>query len=90
MPPPICANVFKIKGFTCIIYVNNNLAGDLAAVWRALFGVRGRRFLLLVCMLLKKLPKMVFRRMMGPPLETGTVLDAALSGNYCAIAIWCL
>ncbi len=33
---------------------------------------------------------MVLRRMMGPSLETGTVLDAALSGNYCAIAIACL
>jgi len=28
---------------------------------------------------------MVLRRMMGPSLETGAVLDAALSGNYCAI-----
>jgi hypothetical protein len=27
------------------------------------------------------------RRMIGPSLETGTVFDAALSGNYCAIAI---
>jgi len=30
---------------------------------------------------------MVLRRMMGPSLETGAVFDAALSGNYCAIAI---
>jgi hypothetical protein len=30
---------------------------------------------------------MVLRRMLGPSLETGTVLDIALSGNYCAIAI---
>ena len=27
----------------------------------------------------------VLRRIMGPSLETGTVFDAALSGNYCAI-----
>jgi hypothetical protein len=27
---------------------------------------------------------------MAPSLETGAVFDAALSGNYCAIAIWCL
>ena len=33
---------------------------------------------------------MVLRRMMGPSLETGAVLDAPLSGNYCAIAIACL
>jgi hypothetical protein len=31
---------------------------------------------------------MVLRRMLGPSLETGAVLDAALSRNYCAIAIW--
>jgi hypothetical protein len=29
----------------------------------------------------------VLRRILGPSLETGTVFDAALSGNYCAIAI---
>ena len=28
--------------------------------------------------------------MLGPSLETGAVFDAALSGNYCAIAIACL
>ena len=30
------------------------------------------------------------RRIMGPPLETGSVFDAVLSVNYCAIAIGCL
>jgi hypothetical protein len=30
------------------------------------------------------------RRIMGPSLESGTVFDAVLSVNYCAIAIWCL
>jgi len=29
---------------------------------------------------------MVLWRMLGPSLETGTVFDIALSGNYCAIA----
>jgi len=29
---------------------------------------------------------MVLRRIMGPSLETGAIFDAALSGNYCAIA----
>ena len=29
----------------------------------------------------------VLRRILGPSLETGAVFDAALSGNYCAIAI---
>jgi len=43
-----------------------------------------------VILIFKELPKMVLRRMMGPSLETGAVFDAALSGNYCAIAIWCL
>jgi len=33
---------------------------------------------------------MVLRRMMGPSLETDAVFDAALSGNYRAIAIVCL
>jgi len=32
----------------------------------------------------------VLRRIFGPSLETGAIFDAALSGNYCAIAIWCL
>jgi hypothetical protein len=31
-------------------------------------------------MLSKRPPKMVLRRMMSPSLETGTVLDVALSG----------
>ena len=38
-------------------------------------------------MLSKKPPKMVLRRILGPSLETGAIFDAALSGNYCAIAI---
>jgi hypothetical protein len=38
----------------------------------------------------QRAPKMVLRRMLGPSLETGTVFDIALSGNYCAIAIACL
>jgi hypothetical protein len=38
----------------------------------------------------KEPPKIVLRRMMGPSLETGAILDAALSMNYCAIAIRCL
>ena len=33
---------------------------------------------------------MVLRRILGPSLETGAIFDAALSGNYCAITIWCL
>jgi hypothetical protein len=76
--------------------MNNDLAGN-SAVWRALFGVRDRRFwVLFVCfssafhLLVKEPPKMVLRRMLGPSLETDAVLDTALSGNYCAIAIWCL
>jgi hypothetical protein len=47
----------------------------------------GLTLLLLIFMLSKKPPKMVLRRILGPSLETGAVFDAALSGNYCAIAI---
>jgi len=31
---------------------------------------------------------MVLRRMMGPSLETGAVLDAALSGNSHMVVVW--
>ncbi len=31
---------------------------------------------------------MVLRRMLGPSLETGTILDAVLSVNYCANCDW--
>jgi hypothetical protein len=34
----------------------------------------------------KEPPKMVLRRILGSSLETGTVFDAALSGNYCRIS----
>ena len=30
------------------------------------------------------------RRIMGPSLEAGTVFDAVLSVNYCAIVVACL
>ena len=35
----------------------------------------------------KEPPKIVLRGILGPSLETGAIFDAALSGNYCAIAI---
>ena len=69
--------------------MNKDLA-VVSAVWRALFGGAGSPLLLLVFMLSKNPPKMVLRRILGPPLETGAVLDALLSVNYCAIAIRCL
>jgi len=50
-----------------------------------LFGGVGSPLLLLV----KEPPKMVLRRMMGPSLETGALLNAALSGNSRTIAIEC-
>jgi hypothetical protein len=53
--------------------MNKDLAG-VSAIWRALFGVRGRRFYCLSStyrLLFKEPPKMVLRRMMGPSLETG-------------------
>src|SRR5438132_12858509 len=63
--------------------MNKDLLG-LSAVWRALFGVRGRRFVLPYRLLFKEPPKMVLRRMTGRSLETGAVFDAVLSVNYCA------
>ena len=72
--------------------MNKDLAG-VSAIWRALFGVRDRRFLLLyLCtcrLVVKEPPKMVLRRIMGPSLETGTVLDAALSKNSRRMAVAC-
>jgi hypothetical protein len=60
--------------------MNNDLAWD-SAVRRVLHGVRGSPLLLLdLCtchLVFKKPPKMVLRRMMGPTLETGAVLDSA-------------
>jgi hypothetical protein len=67
--------------------MNKDLAG-VSAIWRALPEVRDRHFLLLIVYFastFQRAPKMVLRRMLGPSLETGTVFDIALSGNYCAI-----
>ncbi len=69
--------------------MNKDLAG-VSAVWRALFGVLVDRFYCLSSMLSKKPPKMVLRRILGPSLETGTVLDAVLSVNSDTIPILCL
>ena len=76
--------------------MNKDLA-VVPAVWRALFGgavspllTTSNRLLSTYRLLVEEPPKMVLRRMMGPSLETGTVLDAALSVNYCRIAIRCL
>jgi len=41
-------------------------------------GVRDYRFYCFV----KEPPKMVLRRIVGPSLETGAVLDGALAGNF--------
>src|ERR1700756_1981476 len=63
--------------------MNKDLAG-VNAIWRALFGVRDRRFT--ACLMLSKSPRKWFlRRMIGPSLKTGAVFDAALSENCCAI-----
>ena len=59
--------------------MNKDLA-CVSAIWRG----AGLPLLLLICMLSKKPPKMVLRRILGPSLETGTVFDAVLSVNYCA------
>ena len=73
--------------------MNKDLAG-VSAVWRTLFGVRDGRFCCLICVLchpyFQRAAEDGFAADMGPSLETDAVFDAALSGNYCAIAIWCL
>src|SRR5258708_37705761 len=86
-PPPNSRQVVLIKVLSSIIYMNKDLAA-VTAVWRALFGVRGHRFCCVIgvlVVLLSKSRRNDLRRIMGPSLETGTVFDAALSGNYCAI-----
>jgi hypothetical protein len=47
-------------------------------------------FVYFVVLLSKSRRRMFLRRTMGPSLETGTVFDAVLSVNYCAILIGCL
>ena len=63
--------------------MNKDLAG-VSAVWRALQGVRSRRFYCLSCtyrLVFKEPPKMVLRRMMGPSLETGAVFECCTVGE---------
>ena len=67
--------------------MNKDLAG-VSAIWRALFGVAASNRLSTYRVLVKEPPKMVLRRMLGPSLETGAVLDAVLSVNYCANCDW--
>ncbi len=67
--------------------MNKDLAGE-AAVWRALFGgctVAASAALSSFC---QRAAEDVLRWMTGPSLETGTVFDAVLSVNYCAILDW--
>src|SRR5260221_7850634 len=61
--------------------MNKDLGVD-SAIWHALFGVRVAANT--ACHVVKEPPKMVFRRILGPSLETGAILDAVLSVNYCA------
>src|SRR5258707_12297393 len=42
-PPPNSRQAVLIKVLSSILYMNKDLAG-VSAIWRALFGVRGRRF----------------------------------------------
>jgi len=65
--------------------MNKDLEG-FSVIWRTLSGCGLATFT--ACFhVVKEPPKMVLRRMIGPSLETGAVLDAVLSVNYCAIAI---
>src|SRR6266446_1914431 len=50
----------------CVVAASNCLSSTLPSTYRLLF---------------KEPTKMVLRRMVGPSLETGAVLDAALSGE---------
>jgi hypothetical protein len=63
-------------------------------VWRALFGGAGSPLILLLRRLVvhfsKSCRRMFLRRILGPFLETGAVLDVALSKNARRIVIRCL
>src|ERR1700726_2057060 len=70
--------------------MNKDLAEE-SAIWRALHGgCGGTAFGALFVYLsssCQRAAEDVLRRIMGPPLETGSVFDALLSVNYCAITI---
>jgi hypothetical protein len=61
--------------------MNKDLAG-VSAIWRALGEVRIDRFYCLSACCQRSRRKMVLRRILGPSLESGAVLDAVLSVNY--------
>jgi hypothetical protein len=64
--------------------MNKDLAG-VSAIWRTLFGVRVTAFT--ACFhVVKEAAENGFAADFGS-LETAAIFDAALSGNYCAIAI---
>ena len=70
--------------------MNKDLAG-VSAIWRALGEVGIATFSALFVYLssfCQRAARDGLRRILGPSLETGAVFDAALSGNYCSIAIW--
>jgi hypothetical protein len=72
--------------------MNKDLA-VITAVWRALPGVHGAASAALFVYLssfCQRAAEDVLQRIMGPSMETGTVFDAVLSVNYCAIGIACL
>jgi len=88
--PPNLRQAVLIKVLNSINYMNKDLAA-VTAVWRALHWVRGRRFGCFICVLIVLLSKnrrRCFAADYGPSLETGTVFDALLSVNYCAILDW--
>src|SRR6266404_5099462 len=90
VPPPDSPSAILIKILSSILYMNKDLAGD-TAVWRALPGVPGGRFCCFICVLVVLLSKSRRRCFAADDgsvsLETGTVFDALLSVNYCAILI---
>jgi hypothetical protein len=68
--------------------MNKDLAG-VSAIWRTLFGVRVTA--VTACFhVVKEATENGFAADFGSSLETGTILDAVLSVNYCRIATWCL
>ena len=91
-PPPNSRQAVLIKVLSSIIYMNKDLAA-ITAIWRALFGVRNRRFCCLFVYLssfCQRAAEDVLRQIMGPSLETDAIFDAVLSVNYCAIVVACL
>src|ERR1700687_697557 len=68
-PRPNFRLAILVKGLSCILYMNKDLARD-STVWRALFGC-GVAASTACFHVVKEAPKIVLRRMMGPVPRDG-------------------